>query len=162
MIATIRENANGYVAQFERHLPHPVEEVWAWLTENDKLAQWFSELRAGDLRKGGSMVFDMQDGHLEELEITDFETGHVLEFSWWEDRVRFELIPELDGSRLVLKDEIARLTDHTPKDLAGWHVCLDVICALADGENIDHRNDDWKIWYEKYTQAIEEIKHQAT
>jgi hypothetical protein len=39
------------------------------LTENDKLAKWFSELRVDDLREGGIIKFDMQDGTYEELGI---------------------------------------------------------------------------------------------
>lgn len=105
MIAKISKTQQGYMAQFERHLPHPAEEVWTWLTENDKLAQWFPELRAGDLRKGGFMAFDMQDGHLEELEITDFQMGHLLEFNWWAEHVRFELTEESAGSRLLMQEK---------------------------------------------------------
>lgn len=45
---------NGYIARFERNIKHSVEKVWALLTENDKLAKWFSELSVDDLREGAS------------------------------------------------------------------------------------------------------------
>lgn len=32
------------------------------MTENEKLALWFSELRIEELREGGVIMFDMQDG----------------------------------------------------------------------------------------------------
>ena len=51
---------------------------------------------------------------------------------WGEDRVRFEY-PEAEGCRLVLIETITKITDHTPKDIAGWDVCLDAIEALLDG-----------------------------
>ncbi|MFC0271738.1 SRPBCC family protein [Metabacillus herbersteinensis] len=155
MLASIEKVENGYIARFERHLKHSVETVWSWLTENEKLAQWFSELRVDELSKGGFYKFDMQDGSFEELEIIEFKMYDILEFMWsGEDSVRFELYQESGGCKLVLKEKIEVITDHTPKDLAGWHVCLDVINALMDGKTIDFREDDWKEWNEKYILAV--------
>lgn len=73
MLAVIQQIENGYIARFERHLKHSVEKVWSSLTENDKLAKWFSELRVDDLREGGIIKFDMQDGTFEELEIIELK-----------------------------------------------------------------------------------------
>src|SRR4051794_36156679 len=123
MLALIEEVKNGYSARFERHLQHSIEEVWSWLTENEKLAKWFSELRVDELREGGVIKFDMQDGSFEDMEILELKMYSVLEYTWGEDIVRFELDPEPEGCQLVLKETIKRITDHTPRDLAGWHVC---------------------------------------
>lgn len=154
MLASIEKLGNGGRARFERYWHHPVEDVWAWITENEKLSQWFPELRMGELRKGGFMQFDMGNNSLEKLEITAFQDASLLEFAWWEDSIRFELQPETNGCRLVLIETISKITDHTPKDLAGWHVCLDVISALMDGRAFD-RSEEWKKWYKKYIQAFE-------
>lgn len=63
MLAAIHPHPDGgYTARFERRLKHPVEKVWASLTENDKLKKWFPELRIDDLREGGVVKFDMQNG----------------------------------------------------------------------------------------------------
>jgi len=159
LIAKIKPAISGYTAIFERHLNHPVEEIWLWLTDNAKLAQWFSELRAGSLQAGGYMKFDMGDGTFEEMKITALQMHSVLEYTWGEDSVRFEVSPEEAGKcKLVLIERIGTLTNHTPKDLAGWHVCLDVIEALASGRKISSREEQWKEWYEKYIQEIERIK----
>ncbi|MCM3570690.1 SRPBCC family protein [Neobacillus mesonae] len=152
MLAVIEKAEGGYTARFERHLKHSVEEVWSWLTENEKLAQWFNELRVGDLQKGGYMKFNMPDGTFEELSIYELEANAVLEFSWWADTVCFELSQESAGCQLIMFEKLAEITDHTPKDLAGWHVCLDVIEALMDGRTIE-RMEEWKKWYEKYKEA---------
>ncbi|BBI33297.1 hypothetical protein KCTCHS21_26960 [Cohnella abietis] len=53
MLADLQQIDNGYIAHFQRHLKHSVEEVWSSLTDNDRLAKWFSELRVDDLREGG-------------------------------------------------------------------------------------------------------------
>jgi uncharacterized protein YndB with AHSA1/START domain len=155
MLAVLQQSENGYTARFERHLKHSVEKVWASLTENDKLSKWFSELRVDDLREGGVIKFDMQDGTFEELAIIELKTHSVLEYMWGEDRVRFELYPESDGGcRLVLIEKINKMTDHTPKDLAGWHVCLDVFKELLDGRTLESRETVWKSMYEKYKEMI--------
>ncbi|GIO05017.1 hypothetical protein J31TS6_10450 [Brevibacillus reuszeri] len=157
MLADIQKTDEGFTARFERQLKHSVESVWAYLTENEKLATWFSELSVDDLREGGSIKFDMQDGTFEEMKITALQTYSVLEYTWGEDLVRFELYPEAEGCLLVLKEYITKLTSHTPRDLAGWHVCLDVIAALLDEREIPSRQEEWKKWYEQYVKAVETI-----
>ncbi|MNH93924.1 hypothetical protein D3C73_465340 [compost metagenome] len=152
MLAVIQQVENGYTARFERHLKHSVEQVWSWLTENDKLVQWFSELRVEELREGGVIKFDMQNGTFEEMEITELKLYSVLEYTWAEDRVRFELYPKTDGCQLVLIEKITKMTEHTPRDLAGWHVCLDVISALLDGGALESRDNEWKRQYPQYQQ----------
>jgi uncharacterized protein YndB with AHSA1/START domain len=159
MIACIEKVENGHSAIYERHLKHTVEEVWSYLTDNEKLPKWFSELRVDELREGGVIKFDMGDGTFDELSILELKINSILEFSWWVDTVRFELSEESGGCFLKFIEKIHTITDHTPRDLAGWHVCLDVIEALLDGRTIE-RNEEWKIWYEKYVKEIEKVTHQ--
>ncbi|MGU3471819.1 SRPBCC family protein [Paenibacillus sp. D51F] len=155
MLASLTPVTEGYEARFERRLKHPAEKVWSSLTANDKLAEWFPELRVDELREGGVIRFDMQDGTFKELEILELQEHAVLEYTWGEDRVRFELYPEPGGCRLVLIETIRKMTGHTPKDLAGWHVCLDVIAALLDGRTTA-RMEEWKLAYEDYRLLVEE------
>lgn len=158
MQASIQKKENHYLARFERKLKHPVRDVWAMLTDNDRLAFWFDELRADELRKGGAMTFDMGDGTFERMEITDYEPQSVLEYEWGEDRVRFSLHPESEGCLLVLEETVNRITDHTAKDLAGWHVCLEAVETILDGGKPDDREELWRHWHEKYTAALESSK----
>lgn len=157
MIATLHQVENGYTATFKRHMNHTIGQVWAMLTENEKLEEWFSELSVDDLRVGGNFIFDMQDGTFEEMEILELEMKSILAFTWDKDIVRFELFPETEGCLLVLTEKINMLTDHTPRDLAGWHVCLDVIQALLDGNIIQSRKAEWESWYPKYVAAINDV-----
>ncbi|WP_349305779.1 hypothetical protein [Bacillus sp. FJAT-49711] len=53
MLAKLQKTEHGYLAQFDHFLNHRVENVWSMLTDNDKLSQWFSELRVKDLHEGG-------------------------------------------------------------------------------------------------------------
>ncbi|HEY4391721.1 MAG TPA: SRPBCC family protein [Paenibacillus sp.] len=159
MLADIGVHEDGYMACFKRHFSHSIAEVWSCLTENEKLKQWFSELQVDELRKGGMIRFNMQDGTYIELEITELKMHSVLGYTWGEDRVRFELYPESDGCRLLLIEKLSQITDHTPKDLAGWHVCLDVIQVLLGEKTIESREEEWKIRYREYSELISELRN---
>lgn len=155
MIAAIQQHEQGYTARNERHIKHSLQEVWAMLTDNEKLDKWFQELRVGELREGGFMKFDMSEGQFEQLEITAYAIHTVLEFDWFGDIVRFELQPEQEGCLLIFKESFSIITDQTIKDLAGWHVCLNVIESLLDNKPI---KDDWQEWHKQYEQAMQPLK----
>lgn len=157
MLAVIQSSGDGYTARFERHYKHSVEKVWAFLTENGKLQKWFAELRVEELREGGRILFDMGNGTFEEMRIIELRAPSVLEYTWADDRVRFELYPEGEGCRLVLIETLNRVTDHTPRDLAGWHVCLDVIGALLDEQPLSDRKQQWERWYAEYAQLTKAL-----
>ncbi|MFS0872618.1 SRPBCC family protein [Paenibacillus xylanilyticus] len=155
MLAELKLAPSGVVARFEREWKHDVQKVWSFLTENDKLSKWFSELQIEDLREGGLVKFDMGDGTFEEMRITHFEPYTVLAYTWGEDEVRFELQRAQEGCQLVLMETIHNITSHTAKDLAGWHVCLDAIGALLDEHTLESREDEWKTWYKKYQDHVD-------
>ncbi|MDQ0221256.1 SRPBCC family protein [Peribacillus cavernae] len=161
MLAVIEKIEGGYVARYDLPLKHSIEKVWAALTENEKLAKWMPNLLVENLRKEGTIKFDMKDesGTLIDMKITDFEENSILEFEWGGDnRVRFELYPKPDGCLLVLKEFISTLNDHTSKDLAGWHICLDMMSALLNDHYMDFPMDEWEKWHEKYITAVKQME----
>ncbi|QQZ60246.1 SRPBCC family protein [Paenibacillus sonchi] len=158
MIAALQAAPQGATAVFERYYKHPVSKVWAMLTDNALLAKWFPELRVQDLSAGGSMKFDMGNGHFEVMEIKDMIVNSILEYTWGNDRVRFELSPDGAGCRLLLIEHITEITGHTAKDLSGWHVCLDVIGALLDGGELHNRKQVWEQWYDEYTRLVADFR----
>jgi uncharacterized protein YndB with AHSA1/START domain len=158
MLANITKKGAGYTAKFERHWNHPVKEVWSYLTDNERLPLWFPELRAEELQVGGSMKFLMPDGNNLTMAVSDYMPMSVLQFAWGADQVRFELAAEPRGCRLLLIEQITEITSYTPKDLAGWHVCLDVVGRLMDGVTTESRKLEWEGWYEQYKQLITKLK----
>ncbi|WP_372869016.1 SRPBCC domain-containing protein [Planomicrobium okeanokoites] len=157
MRAEITQMAKGYKAVFERELAYGSDKVWSMLADNSRLKLWFDELRIAEAGEDGKMVFDMGEGNNEELAITDYEEGRVLAFEWWDDHVRFEVSEEDSGkARLRLVETIDRITPQTAKDLAGWHVCLDVIEAILDGEEIN-RDEGWQHWHEEYKRLLDSM-----
>jgi uncharacterized protein YndB with AHSA1/START domain len=156
MRAEVIQVENGYTATFERHFAQGTDQVWEMLTDNEKLQLWFPELRVEELKKGGAISFNMGDGTFENMAITDFREGKVLAFEWAEDEVRFELEEENGGTRLWLIEFIRRITPHTARDLAGWHVCLDVIEALLEEKKIE-RNQQWEKQYPEYKRLMDSM-----
>lgn len=69
------------------------------MTVEGLLFAFFSSGRGGNAHVswGGIIKFDMQDGTCEELEIIELKLHSILEYTWGEDRVRFELYLESDG-----------------------------------------------------------------
>ena len=56
----LERTADGGVIRFERHLHHPIREVWDAITSPERLADWWLPFDADitvDLREGGSIEF---------------------------------------------------------------------------------------------------------
>lgn len=156
MLADLQPVEGGYVARYERYWCHAVKDVWAWLTENEKLVQWFPELEVEELREGGIIKFNMPDGTFLPMEIFELKPQAVLAFAWDKDSVRFELSAEPDGGcRVVFSEQLHQITEHTPRDLAGWHVCLDVVEALLEGRTIENRKSLWNERFPQYKQLTD-------
>ncbi|MBC2684737.1 SRPBCC family protein [Bacillus toyonensis] len=158
MLAEIEKQSNGYIVKFQRQFPYTIEEVWSVLTENSKLKKWMSNLQIENLKTGGMIKFDMMDGSFLNIGILECQLNAVLEFKWDKDRVRFEIHKAGNGSLLLLKEFIHELTDHTPKDIAGWHICLELFSSVLEGKEKEFPKDEWQQWFEKYKVKIHELK----
>ncbi|ACM12875.1 activator of Hsp90 ATPase 1 family protein [Bacillus cereus H3081.97] len=117
-----------------------------------------SNLQVESLKTGGVIKFDMMDGSFINIDILECQLNSVLEFTWGKDRVRFEIHKEENGSLLLLKEYIHELTDHTPKDIAGWHICLDLFSAVLEGEEKEFSKDEWQQWFEIYKDKVIEVR----
>ncbi|AXI08007.1 hypothetical protein CV093_03070 [Oceanobacillus sp. 143] len=109
------------------------------------------------LEKDGEILFNYGDGNYEKIDITEVEPNKVFSFSWPpKNSVRFELEENNQGCKLVFIEYLHEITDHTPKDLTGWHVCLDVIEALLDGKTIADRKSYWQERLPEYQNLLRE------
>ncbi|MDY0406774.1 SRPBCC family protein [Virgibacillus sp. 179-BFC.A HS] len=158
MIAKLEKEKNVLTAIYKRFLRHSPADVWAYLTDNNKLQQWFPELEIQALKNGGEIRFDFGDGNFERMEITEMIPQKVLAFTWDKNLVRFELATDNSGCMLVFKEYLHEITEHTAKDLAGWHVCLDVIEALLDGRSVGDRTAIWQTCYPTYQQLLQDAQ----
>ena len=157
MLAEIKQQNNKTVVELNRDFPYPIETVWQMLTDNAYLAKWFNELRIESLSEGGKIVFDLGNGHFEEMTITQVKVPTILTFTWDKELVSFQLNETAESStHLVFKEFIDTVTAHTPRDIAGWHVCLDVIRALLDGQtDVTNEKKQWESLYLKYKELFQ-------
>ena len=130
------------VIAFERRLGHPIEAVWAALTDPEELAVW---LGPGTLehREGGQVSIRTGPGDRPERQRTisgrvlTWEPPRVLEHEWVQPAldisvVRYEL--EADGGGTVLRFTHRRsVAPGATGGRAGWHAYLDRLAAHLDG-----------------------------
>jgi uncharacterized protein YndB with AHSA1/START domain len=155
MTESLTAAADGRAAlRMERRLAHPPEKVWRALTDPAHLSRWFPAEPRMDLRPGGKIRFVFRHGEGEDLdgEITEFDEPRVLAFTWGEDHLRWELLPESLGTLLILT--------HTFSDrpgaasfAAGWDTCVAAIDPALDGRPAPEAGDT-KVLHEKYVAAF--------
>jgi len=154
---TVHERADGYELRFERHLLHPVEKVWAALTDPARRAQWFAPGEI-ELRLGGRVSLAFTDGEgVIDGRVTAIEPPRLLEFTWTDQGndvgfVRWELIAEDGGTRLVLTHNLPGSDrEFCLPALAGWHSLLDKLAALLDGQPF--ARDCWQELHDHYART---------
>jgi uncharacterized protein YndB with AHSA1/START domain len=132
----LEEVDGSWRLRFTRVLPHPPVKVWRALTEPEHLAAWFPTTVEGERASGAALHFRHRDADLPPLEgeMLACEPPSLLEFSWGEDRLRFELEPHESGTELTLIDRLAE-RGKAARDGAGWHTCLDQLAYHLDGSS---------------------------
>ena len=133
--------------RLERVLPDPPSVVWRALTERAQLRSWFPcdvMVSGGRWETGAAITFPFRDRIHATLTgvVLEVDEPHALAFTWGDDTLRFELVPEGDGTRLVLIDELP--PDTAARNAAGWEECLD---RLAGAEPMA---DGWRPRFERY------------
>jgi uncharacterized protein YndB with AHSA1/START domain len=126
---------DGWTLIFVRELRQPPETVWAALTDPAELDQWAPFSAAGDLGKTGDTTLTMVDGaEQQEMPATVLraEPPVLLEYTWGEDRLRWDLEPAGAGTRLVLRHTLSQ-PGMAAMVAAGWHICVEVLARLLDG-----------------------------
>lgn len=138
-LGDVTRDAHGaYTLRFERWLRHPPERIWPALTDPEEARNWFMEMVL-EPRTGGRVRigFTLDEGYAEG-EVLAWDPPRLLEYSWTEkgstSRVRWELTPEGDGTRLALT-HIGLAFEAPPYEYgAGWHDFLDRLARHLAGE----------------------------
>jgi uncharacterized protein YndB with AHSA1/START domain len=144
MDGSVRKTNEGYQFHFERHLNHPVEKVWAALTEPERLVAWLAQAQL-DPALGGS---DEQGNQtVARGTVTAFDPPRLVEYNLdIHGRLRWELQPEGGGCLLTFTCTLpATVNEHLERYLAGWHVHLDHLADALEGQKVD-----WPRWTEDY------------
>ena len=150
--ATLATDRERPAVRLERELPDPPEVVWGALTEPEQLREWFpcDVIVTGDeWRVGAALTFPFPEEVIELTmtgEVLAIEKPHQLSYTWGEETLSFELIPNQGGTRLVLINELE--PGGAARNAAGWDTCLDRLTG------IDLAEDAWRPLFDHYSAAF--------
>lgn len=150
---TITHQEDSVTISFERRLAHPIEAVWAALTDPAHRARWFGPTLI-EPRPGGliDMVSEGPPAPPEMRRMTGrirvWEPPHVLEHEWSQSILggttvaRYEL--QRDGEGTLLRFTHSGLkAQHARGYIPGQHAYLDRLESLLDG-------GDLPVWTQRY------------
>jgi uncharacterized protein YndB with AHSA1/START domain len=130
--ATLETTGGKAVLRFERRLGHAPDKVWQAITEPAELKHWFpAEVAYDDTAPGTELRFDLQ-GQDTTGEILEYDPPKVFAYRWQDDVMRFEVIADGDGCRLLFShtiDESGGGVLAAGRNAAGWDTCLDGLAA---------------------------------
>jgi uncharacterized protein YndB with AHSA1/START domain len=141
---TYSETVDGVVLSFDRYMDHPIETLWAVLTDPARIADWMGQARI-ELHVGGVFHLKWHGGQGEmNGVITACDPPRLFEHIWDEGGdvapscVRWSLTPEGAGCRLALTHTFPKIDGRSLIGFAGgWADFLDVIPRVAAGAE-DH------------------------
>jgi len=151
-LGTLTQTDSGPELRFERRYTQPRDRVWVAITDPAELAIWFPAFVQYEPAAGSAMRFDFPPEDLEDMpgevqaahlrgEVLTFEPPERFSFRWADDVLTFSLADDGDGCRLVFTHLLRDTTFEDPQGTGtGWHVCLEALERLLDGE-IDRRPD---------------------
>jgi uncharacterized protein YndB with AHSA1/START domain len=134
---------------FRRSWPDPVEDVWAALTEPERLARWIGRYdgERGPAATGTFTMTHEQEPGSQAVHILECDPPRrlVLEWSLGEDPWRVELDLSTDGTTTTLVFTQAFRAGFPVADVAGgWHWYLDKLDAeVTGGEGPDEWEPFW-------------------
>ncbi len=160
-VATLKREGGYVEAQLTRASWRQPEEIWAALTDPAKIAQW---LAPGSIepKVGGRARLDFADsGTVIDSEVTAFEDGRLLEYSWShgdEPRrpVCWRVTPSDAGATLTLTLKTPEGED-AARALAGWEAHLEMLEAALEGVPIKFPFERFKEAREAYRPRVAEL-----
>jgi uncharacterized protein YndB with AHSA1/START domain len=134
-----------------RELRHSPDRVWQALTDPEQLKEWCPFDADKTLTQGAVVTLSTVGApkeYVTETRITRAEEPHFLEYSWGGNDVRWQLEPQGQGTRLTLWASINR--NFVAMGAAGWHLCLDVLARLLDGDPLGRHVGPDALQYEPW------------
>jgi uncharacterized protein YndB with AHSA1/START domain len=157
--ATLDTIGGKAVLRFERRLAHPPEKVFKAISDPAELQHWFPATVETELRVGAPMTFTLQhmDADVPGGEVLEIEPPKLLVYTWGDDVLRWEIVPEQDGCRLFFShtlapDGMSGGLRGAARNAAGWDVCLSALVALLDGEAAPET--EWFPLFEGYVERF--------
>jgi uncharacterized protein YndB with AHSA1/START domain len=137
-LGVIRQTGETVEIAFRRRYGRSIEKVWAALTVPERIADWFADVEALDLRLGGAIHLSFPEVQFKiQGVITAYAPPRLLTWTWPQpdgstSTVTFELESDGDGCRLTLTERGLTLSQGAG-NAAGWHAHLEALEDACDG-----------------------------
>jgi len=160
-LAELNRDGDFVVGRMTRRFGAAPAVVWGVMTGPARLAQWLAPGRI-DPRVGGAVRLDFEgSGTVIASEVTAFEAGAVLEFSWSQPGeparpVRWTLTPDGDGTRLTVTVKTP-LGEDAGRACAGWEAHMAMLAAALAGAPIGFPFEVFKAARESYRPVVEAL-----
>jgi uncharacterized protein YndB with AHSA1/START domain len=160
---------DGWTLIFIREFRQPPAAVWRALTDPAELDQWAPFTAARDLGGLGDTELTVVDGERRDpmpATVTEARAPEVLEYTWGDDRLRWELEPSGAGTRLTLRHTLTK-PGLEAMVAAGWHLCFGVLDHLLAGDPVGvvrggaAMNHGWEQLRDGYAVKFAEGRHGA-
>lgn len=133
--AHIQKDGEKWTLVLERELRHSPEKVWLALTDPAQLREWAPFDADGNLGTAGNTVKLTTVGapalRVTETKVMRADAPRMLEYTWGDFGMRWELKEFVGGTRLTLWTNIGNR--FVAMGAAGWHICFDVLGQLLEG-----------------------------
>jgi len=126
--ADVRREGDTWTLILVRELRHQPAKVWQALTDPAQLREWApfdADRNLGTVGMVKLSTVGMSTPIVSETSVRRAEPPRLLEYSWGENDMRWELEPLASGTRLTLWHNIGRR--FVAMGAAGWHICFDVL-----------------------------------
>ncbi|HEX3867446.1 MAG TPA: SRPBCC family protein [Gemmatimonadaceae bacterium] len=159
--ADVEKAGDRWTLVLVRDLRHPPTKVWQALTDPAQLREWAPFDADRNLETPGVVKLSTVGArapHVSETRVKRADAPTLLEYSWGENDIRWELEPIAHGTRLTLWHNIGR--KFVAMGAAGWHICFDVLDRLLAGDPIgrivagDAMKFDWRRLNAEYAEQF--------
>jgi uncharacterized protein YndB with AHSA1/START domain len=139
--------------RFERDLDHPIDRVWAAITEPDEIQAWLARAEI-DPREGGRVRLEWLNTGDEEVvargTVSAIDPPRLLSLDTdVHGTLTWELREDGGQTHLTFTATLHMPDEHVSKNIAGWHSHLDFLDDwLDDGTRVDWRNWPRERWDE--------------
>jgi uncharacterized protein YndB with AHSA1/START domain len=146
-IAAVRPYGDTALVHVEDVYPTSVEDLWAAITQPERLARWIAEV-SGDLVVGGAFAVRFTSSWEGTGRVDVCEAPHRLVVTTTEEdggstELEARISPEGDGARLVVEDR-GLPVDEAPDHAAGWQVHLEDLGAALGGRTRSDWSARWR------------------
>ncbi|MEA2383506.1 MAG: hypothetical protein QOH72_3477 [Solirubrobacteraceae bacterium] len=155
---TLDTRDGRHVLRYERRLSHPIDRVWAALTEPRELRGWLADADI-ELVRGGRVQLrwlnsdDEGNSAVADGTVTALDPPRLLELDTDPHGIlRWELREAGGGTDLTFTASVPAPNEAVRLARAGWHIHLEHLADALDGRSVD-----WPAWSTEHRPRWDQI-----